>query len=235
MRELWLAPSRRTARRAAFFDVDDTITTRSTMFRVLEFLFARLGHPPQAYRTARQRLRDMMDEGLPREHNNRVYYTNLADLSVDRVGREAADWFAAELAAGSLFNPTVLDALDGHRRDGNLVVLVSGSFPACLLLARHLGADGVVCSLPEAVDGRYTGRLAHCVIGAEKAVAVRELAARRGISLAESVAYGDHLSDRDMLAGVGTPVVVGTDSTLVRHARDNGWRLLGAGNPERAR
>lgn len=197
------------------------------MFRFLEFLFARLGHPPQVYQRARQRLRSMSEEGLSREHTNRAYFTNLQDLRADVVRDVAGDWFAAELSQGGLFNQAVLRALQGHRQDGDLVVLVSGSYPACLgPLAGHVGADVVLCSTPEIDDGRYTGRVSRPMIGPEKAAAVRELAERYGLTLAGSTAYGDHISDRELLTAVGTPVAVGANPVLVEHARSNGWRVL---------
>lgn len=197
------------------------------MFRFLEFLFARLGHPPQMYQRARQRLRSMSEAGVSREHTNRAYFTNLRDLRADVVQDVAVGWFAAELSQGGLFNPAVLRALQGHRQDGDLVVLVSGSYPACLEpLAGHLGADVLLCSTPEIDDGRYTGRVSRPVIGAEKAAAVRAVAERYGVTLAGSTAYGDHISDRELLAAVGTPVAVGANPALVEHARASGWRVL---------
>ncbi|WP_086662134.1 HAD family hydrolase [Lentzea kentuckyensis] len=224
-RVLWTAEER-TSGRAAFFDVDGTVTTRTTMFRFLEFLCARRGRP-EVYREARQRLRDMTAAGLPRERTNRAYFTNLQDLVAGHVDQVAAEWFAAELAEDGLFRPPVLDVIAEHRRAGDLVVLVSGSFPACLLpVARHVGADVVLCSMPEISAGRYTGRVGQPMIGAEKALAVQEFAALYGVSLAASAAYGDHLSDSDLLAAVGRPVVVGDDQALVSHAREHGWELF---------
>jgi hypothetical protein len=73
----------------------------------------------------------------------------------------------------------------------------------------------------------YTGRLAGPFTYREgKAEAIRELAARDGIDLAESYAYSDSESDLPMLRAVGHPVVVNPDAALERIARAEGWRIM---------
>jgi hypothetical protein len=66
--------------------------------------------------------------------------------------------------------------------------------------------------------------LAHVL--ALKAQAIRELAARHGVDLAESYAYSDSESDLPMLRAVGHPVAVNPDSALERAAREEGWRIM---------
>jgi HAD superfamily hydrolase (TIGR01490 family) len=121
----------------------------------------------------------------------------------------------------------VLAALWRHAAAGDLTLLVSGSFPACLdPIARYVGADVVLCSLPEIRDGRYTGRIAVPMLGEAKAAAVRGAAAEHGVLLAESHAYGDHASDLPILDLVGHPVVVGDDPVLAGRARRDRWAQI---------
>ena len=56
--------------------------------------------------------------------------------------------------------------------------------------------------------------------------AMRELAEREGIDLAESWAYSDSESDLPMLRAVGHPVAVNPDKELARIARAEGWEIL---------
>ena len=79
----------------------------------------------------------------------------------------------------------------------------------------------------EVRDGVYTGRAAGPFTYREgKAAAIRQLAAERGIDLAESYAYSDSESDLPMLRAVGHPVVVNPDAELARVAREEGWRVM---------
>jgi phosphoserine phosphatase len=61
--------------------------------------------------------------------------------------------------------------------------------------------------------------------GEAKAEAVRALAAREGLDLAQCAAYSDSANDIPMLELVGQPCAVNPDSRLRAHARANGWRI----------
>ncbi len=96
------------------------------------------------------------------------------------------------------------------------------------MLARVLTFDGGLGShLSEIENGVYTGRITGTFLyGEAKAVAIRELAERDGIDLAESYAYSDSASDLPMLRAVGHPVVVNPDEALLRAAQEGGWDVL---------
>ena len=95
------------------------------------------------------------------------------------------------------------------------------------MLAHVLVLDGGIGMRSEVNDGVYTGRPAGPFTYREgKAEAIRELAAREGIDLAESYAYSDSESDLPMLRAVGHPVAVNPDAALERIAREEGWRIM---------
>jgi len=217
---------------AAFFDVDETLTTTKSMFRFLEFYWRALGRPEQEFSATLTRFRKAAVAGLPREEANRAFYALFAGHRADEVMRQGEAWFAAELASPGLWNRPGLAAFRRHAAAGHRTVLVSGSFPPCLTpLARHLGADEVLCSEPEIEDGVYTGRVELPMIGAAKGDAAGRLMAAHGLDPAECHAYGDHLSDLPLLERVGHPVVVGDEPRLCAHARQNGWPVLPGRRP----
>jgi HAD superfamily hydrolase (TIGR01490 family) len=222
-------------RTAAFFDVDNTLTRGTAIFRFLAYWYAARGRPAHHAVRERQRLKAMTAAGVGREETNRAYFQLLAGAPAAEIARLAGDWFRAELAQGGLFHEPVLDALHAHRENGELVVLVSGSFPAVLLpVLEHVGAHHLLCTEPEIspVAAAYTGRLAdrphQPMIGRAKADAVRELAAAHSLDLAASTAYGDHVSDAPLLSVTGRGVIVGTDPDLSRLAAHHGWHRLPA-------
>ncbi|MBI1759667.1 MAG: HAD-IB family hydrolase [Actinobacteria bacterium] len=216
-----------TGPRAAFFDVDGTLTAEPTIFRFLEYLLAAQGHPPSAYERERRRLQTMTTAGLPRSRALHMYFRNYAGLAADLVAEVGEAWFASELRGADLFNPTGLGAFRRHAAAGDLLVLVSGSFSACLdPLSRHLAADETICTQPEIRAGTYTGRITVSMVGQSKAAAVARLATERGISVAQSWGYGDHISDLPLLETVGHPVIVGDDREMVALAGRRGWTRL---------
>jgi HAD superfamily hydrolase (TIGR01490 family) len=214
---------------AAFFDIDETLITVKSMFRFLEHYYREPGFRPGKYADSVAWLHGLLDAGMPRAQANLKYYELFAGHDAERVSSAGRDWFAAELATGTLFRPQVLAALGEHRMAGKLIVLVSGSFPACAdPITRYVGADVLLCTVPEIVAGRYTGRVLTPMIGAGKAAAVRELMSERGLLAADCHAYGDHSSDLPLLELVAHPVVVGDDPVLAEAARTRSWRCLPA-------
>ncbi|HEV2888460.1 MAG TPA: HAD family phosphatase [Jatrophihabitans sp.] len=94
------------------------------------------------------------------------------------------------------------------------------------IIARRLGLTGALGTRAEEQDGLFTGRLiGELLHGEAKAAAVRDLALRGGLDLAQCAAYSDSINDIPMLSLVGRPVAVNPDSALRDEARRRGWEI----------
>ncbi len=114
--------------------------------------------------------------------------------------------------------------MDDHHARGHDVVIASASGNDVVRpIADLLGADHVVATRMEVLDGRYTGALEFYAYGQDKAEAVRELAAAQGYDLESSFAYSDSVTDLPLLEAVGHPTVVNPDRALRRLALDRDW------------
>ena len=124
--------------------------------------------------------------------------------------------------------PQMLEVAYAHQDAGRpIYICTAASQEVADLLAHVLVFDGGVGTRSEVVDGVYTGRGEGPFTYRDgKAQAIRELAAREGIDLAESFAYSDSESDLPMLRAVGHPVVVNPDAELSRVAREEGWDVM---------
>jgi HAD superfamily hydrolase (TIGR01490 family) len=216
------------ARGAAFFDLDRTLMTGSSgvFFARAAFesgMISRGRLLRDVYENLRFRLRGSTDER--------------ADSVRERVGQLIADVPVRDLErltprvlAGVLprLYPQMLARAYEHQEEGRRVYIVTAALQEMAdLLARVLVFDGGLGSRLEICDGRYTGRAAGPFNYREgKVVAMRELAAREGIDLAESYAYSDSESDLPMLRAVGHAVVVNPDRELTRIARSEGWEIV---------
>ena len=120
-----------------------------------------------------------------------------------------------------------LELIRSHRTAGRKVFIVSASPEEIVApLAQYLGVDEVIATRAELDDeGRYTGRTERYCYGAEKVVAIREVAERDGIDLAASYAYSDSATDRPMLEAVGHAIAVNPDRELLRAAKTAGWEV----------
>ncbi|GAA3044887.1 HAD family hydrolase [Actinokineospora globicatena] len=216
-----------THRRAAFFDVDGTLITITSIFRFLAFDTAERGLPDSVHTGHLAELARVKAAGANRETANRAFYRAFAGRPAADLAAAGERWFTAEYAKGGLFDPRVLTMLRAHRAAGDHVVLLSGSFPPCLTpIARFACADVVLCTEPEVVAGELTGAVGTPMVGANKAMAVREFAAARGIDLTDCFAYGDDHSDLPVLELAGCPVAVGDEPVLRAHAERAGWRRI---------
>ena len=125
--------------------------------------------------------------------------------------------------------PNILALAISHRRQGHLLVLISGSVRYMLEpVAEDLGFDHLLCTeLEIGVDGLLTG----CAAGppclnSNKRVLAQMLARKAKIDLALSYAYGNHQSDIPLLKLVGHPRAVEPTEPLRKVAVANNWPIL---------
>jgi phosphatidylglycerophosphatase C len=110
--------------------------------------------------------------------------------------------------------PDALRRWEWHRRHGHRLVIVSASLDLYLRhLGAHLGADEVLCTSMEVVDGRLTGRMATpSCRGLEKAVRLTDyLRTKPGNPV---WVYADSVADRPMMAVGDVPVQVRARNAL---------------------
>ncbi len=120
-----------------------------------------------------------------------------------------------------------LALIEQHRARGEPVFIVSAALQEIVdAIAADLGFDGALGTVCEVADGAYTGRSIRALHHEAKAQAVRELAERDGLDLADSTAYSDSCSDLPFLEAVGHPVAVNPDRALRRTAAERGWPVL---------
>lgn len=215
-------------RTAAFFDLDKTIIAKSS---TLAF-----SKPFQAGGLITRRA------VLRSAYAQFVYLVGGADHDQMEKLRQfmsqlSAGWDVAtvrEIVADTLHNivdPLVYDEavnlIEEHRLAGRDVVIVSTSGSEVVEpIGEMLGADLVVATRLEIVDGHYTGEIAYYAYGEEKARAIRELAAQHGYDLDACYGYSDSVTDVPMLEAVGHPHAVNPDRDLRRVATANGWPVL---------
>lgn len=201
-----------------FCDVDETLVSCKSMFDFLEFRLLGRHGPKGAvqYRRIVGELHAMVAGGQDRAEVNRAYYRRYAGELESEVRVDGHRWFQVRSAGAAFFIAPTLEALWAHRAQGARLVLVSGSFDACLQpLAHAVRAQHLLCTRPVSVDGRYTGDIAVPMIGENKMAAAQALLrSHPDIDPADCYAYGDHPSDIPMLRSVGHPVAVGDDASL---------------------
>lgn len=223
--------------RAAFFDLDKTVIAKGSIpafgrsFRrgglinrrvvvralIGQLIFLHLGADEKRLTRIRESMLTLT-RGWDRDRVRQIVRETLLDTVEPLIFKEA------------------LELMESHRLAGDRIYLVSASPEEIVLpFAELVGADGAIASVAEVAEGRYTGRMAFYAYGESKAVAMRALAQRSGIDLADSWAYSDSATDLPMLEAVGHPVAVNADRVLAKVARERGWEMRAFTKPVRLR
>ena len=124
--------------------------------------------------------------------------------------------------------PESMRLIEQHRDAGRNTYIVSAS-PVELVepLAMALGMTAGIGTCSKIVDGIYTGELDGPFCYAEgKVEAMTALAAAEQFDLDRCWAYSDSASDLPMLRAVGHPVAVNPDTKLERVAGEEGWPVV---------
>ncbi|MGC0143019.1 HAD family hydrolase [Pseudactinotalea sp. Z1732] len=211
---------------AAFFDVDNTIVRGASSYHLAREL----------HRRGMFRRRDIVFFaahafyyflfGENKKHIARVQARALATIEGHSVAEmlAVAEELYEQVLTHRIF-PGARDLLNDHLAQGDQVWIVTAA-PREVgeLVARRLNLTGVLGTVAEEQDGVYTGRLVGDMMhGQHKAAAVREIAEREGLDLAECAAYGDSSHDIPMLRTVGEPCAINPDPRLRLFAADIGW------------
>lgn len=213
---------------AAFFDLDKTVIAKASLMAFSRPFYR------EGLITKRLLARSLWGQALFSRFGARPKSVDKLRLKVLRL---TEGWEQAKVRSvvAATLNQVVapityaeaLELIQDHKRSGRKVYIVSAA-PADIVepLARYLGADGAIATRALVRAGRYTGQLLRYTFGAEKEAAVREVAERDQIDLAQSWAYSDSVTDVPMLEAVGHPVAVNPDRALRRIARMRGWPVL---------
>lgn len=216
------------APRAAFFDVDNTIMHGASIFQMARGLYRRkfLTWRDIAHFAWQQISFVLRGENL--DHVADIEARALSFVAGHHVAelREIGEEIYDELIADKIW-PGPYELAKAHMAAGDQVWLVTATpVEVAEVIAARLGLTGALGTVAERMDGTYTGRLVDGIMhGAAKAEAVRALAEREGLDLADCAAYSDSLNDLPMLSLVGRPVAVNPDPRLRAHARANGWTV----------
>jgi HAD superfamily hydrolase (TIGR01490 family) len=207
------------------FDVDHTITRRSTVVRFMMRAIARGLAPWRlavalpwyglAYRLGFLRPRDR-DEAFP----------SLRGIARADLEALAAETFR-ERVRGDM-NPKVESLIRRRIADGRRVVLATSSLDIIVApLAAHLGVRDVIATTLEFEDGLATGRVAgRPLFWGEKQQRVLAFIREEGGDPRRCSFHSDSIYDLPLLEAVGEPVAVNPDIRLRRIAVRRGWPII---------
>ncbi len=216
-------------KRAAFFDVDNTLIRGSTIY------FLGRGMYQRGYFTKKDISRFVLANLRFRltGKENKEEIARFQDAATDFIGghnvkdiEAIAQQIYDEFVSPAMWQGTI-DIAQTHIANGVEVYLVTAApEDMATLIAKRLGLTGALGSKAEIKDGLYTGQMNGALLhGKEKAVAVRELAEKKGFDLEDCFAYSDSNNDLPLLQCVGHPSAINPDALLGLRAMAEGWPI----------
>ena len=204
---------------AAFFDLDKTVIATSSVMALggrfyKEGLISKRTIVRGLYAQVVYLLLGADDEKMERMREAMLALTKGWDQQrVSDIVRETLDDVLTPIIYAE-----ALELIEEHKRAGRKTVIISSSpIETVQPLGEHLGVDDVIATRAKLdAQGRYTGQLEFYAYGPHKADAIREMAVKEGIDLANSYGYSDSITDLPMLELVGHPVAVNPDRELTR-------------------
>ena len=218
-----------TPRRAAFFDVDNTLVRGSTIYFLGRGMYQRgFFTKSDISRFVLANLRFRLTGTEKQDEINRFQKSaqdfigghNVSEIQA--VAQEIYD----EYVSPALWEGTI-EIAQRHLNDGVEVWLVTAApEDMATLIAERLGFTGAIGSKAAIEDGHYTGAMNGPLLhGREKATAIQELAKENGFDLANCFGYSDSYNDLPLLLTVGNPSAINPDAKLRIRALQERWPI----------
>ena len=218
-----------TSKRAAFFDVDNTLIRGSVIY------FLGRGMYQRGYFTKKDISRFVLANLRFRltGKENKEEIQRFQDAATDFIGghnvkdiESIAQEIYDEYVSPAIWQGTI-DIAQNLVADGVEVYLVTAApEDMAVIIAKRLGLTGALGSKAEIEDGHYTGKMNGPLLhGKEKAVAVRELAQKKNLDLSQCYSYSDSHNDFPLLQCVGHPSAINPDAILSLRAMAEGWPI----------
>jgi len=218
-----------TSKRAAFFDVDNTLVRGSTLYFLGRGMYQR-GFFTKAdiSRFVVANIRFRMT-GTEKKEVIEKYQKAATDFigghAVDDI-KKVAEEIYDEFVSPKLWQGT-FEIAKSHLDKGEEVWLVTAA-PQDMadIIAQRLGLTGALGSKACIENGVYTGELDGKLLhGTEKALAIEKLAAQENFDLEDCYSYSDSHNDIPLLQAVGHPCAINPDAILRIRALAEGWPI----------
>jgi len=214
---------------AAFYDLEGTLVSTNLVHTLAFYAGRQQGLLASVKKSAATYLSlplVAVTDQYSRKVFNDLYFKRYKGQSEDRLRYFAQELFE-DVIKPAVF-PGAYELIDHSRKLGLRQVVITGALDLSVKpLMEYLGITDYVTNRLEFVNGMATGRLLPPVMSAStNASWISTFTEREGISLSDSYAYTDSMSDLPMLSIVGHPAVVNPDMRLRQTALHHDWPIL---------
>jgi HAD superfamily hydrolase (TIGR01490 family) len=220
--------------RLALFDLDNTLLAGDSDFEWAEFLISQGVLDRQLHQARNAKFYEDYKSGTLDIHAFLEF--QLKPLSQHpRSQLDAWHQKYMETKIRGMMTAKSRALVEKHRQAGDLMMVITAtnSFVTAPI-AREFGIDNLIGTIPEEIDGEFTGRVTGAPSFKEgKVTRLHAWLHERGQGLAdfeETWFYSDSLNDLPLLKVVDHPVAVDPDPTLRAYAEEAKWPIISLRN-----
>lgn len=215
----------------AIFDLDNTLLAGDSDYLWGKFLVEKALVDPVLYEQENQRFYDEYKAGtLDIFEFLEFSLAPLSRLPLATLTELHKEFMQNKI--DSIWLPKAQELLEKHRQKNDfLLVITATNHFVTAPIAKKLGVDDIIATMPEFINDRYTGKVAGIpCFQAGKVERLHKWMQDNNYSLKESYFYSDSYNDLPLLLEVTYPVAVDPDKRLRKHAEKHGWPILSLRN-----
>jgi HAD superfamily hydrolase (TIGR01490 family) len=220
--------------RLALFDLDNTLLAGDSDFEWAEFLISQGVLDGQLHQARNAKFYEDYKSGTLDIHAFLEF--QLKPLSQHpRSQLDAWHRKYMETKIHGMMTDKARALVEKHRQAGDLMMVITATNGFVTApIARAFGIENLIATIPEEIDGEFTGRVSGVPSFKEgKVTRLHAWLHERGQGLAdfeETWFYSDSLNDLPLLKVVGHPVAVDPDPTLRAYAEEANWPIISLRN-----
>lgn len=216
--------------RLALFDLDNTLLAGDSDFEWAEFLISQGVLDRELHQARNARFYEDYKQGTMDIHAFLEF--QLKPLSQHPRSQLDA-WHEKYMATKirGMMTDKARALVEKHREAGDLMMIITATNAFVTApIAREFGIEHLIATLPEEIDGEFTGRVTGTPSFKEgKVTRLHAWLRERELGLAdfeETWFYSDSLNDLPLLKVVDHPVAVDPDATLRAYAEAARWPII---------
>ena len=209
------------------FDLDNTLITNDSDYLWGQYLVDHNIVDPLEYEEKNRQFFEDYEQGkLDIDRYMRFSLKPLTQFPTDQLYQWRTHFVESVIAP--LIAPGTPALLEKHRAQGDTLMIISATnLFVTQPIAELLGIEHILSTVPEMIDGQYTGNyLGTPTFQQGKVSALQSWMQQHAESLSGSSFYSDSHNDLPLLEQVDYPVVVNPDDRLLEVATQRNWPIM---------
>ena len=211
----------------AIFDLDNTLLGGDSDYLWGKFLIDKSLVDPVLYERENQRFYDEYKAGTLDIYEFLEFsLAPLSKHSLETLSELHHEFMQSKINSIWLKKAEVL--INKHRKNNDfLLIITATNHFVTAPIAKKLGVDDIIATMPEQKNNRYTGKVSGTPCFQDgKVKRLSEWLQKNNYSLEGSHFYSDSINDLPLLLKVTHPIAVDPDEQLKKYADEHDWPII---------